>query len=127
GFESSQAHRALACGARCAAAPITADAVVRASKAVQEHAPDGGDAVPSSNRVSMAAKGALTAKRRFAGLGDPRARAIAAAVGGLLVVAAFTVPLRNWDNGNAVLAAFGIVVAAAAGAVGGSVAGMLVG
>jgi PAS domain S-box-containing protein len=94
---------------------------------VQEHAPDGGDAVPSSNRVSMAAKGALTARRRFAGLGDPRARAIAAAVGGLLVVAAFTVPLRNWDDGNAVLAAFGIVVAAAAGAVGGSVAGMLVG
>ena len=42
-------------------------------------------------------------------------------------MAAFTVPLRDWNDGSAVLAAFGIVVAAAAGAVGGTVPGVLVG
>jgi PAS domain S-box-containing protein len=87
---------------------------------------DGGDAVPSSNRVSMAAKGALRVGTRFADLGE-RARAIAVVVVGLVVVAALTVPLRDWDDGNAVLAAFGILVAATAGALGGIVPGVLVG
>jgi two-component system phosphate regulon sensor histidine kinase PhoR len=65
-------------------------------------------------------------RTRFAGLGEPRTRSIAAVVVGLAVVAAFTVPLRDWDDGTAVLAAFGILVAAAAGAFGGVVAGLLV-
>jgi PAS domain S-box-containing protein len=88
---------------------------------------DGGDAVPSSNRVSMAAKGAPRVRTRFASVGRPRARLIAAVVVGLAIVAAFTVPLRDWEDGSTVLAAFGILVAAAAGAVGGIVAGVLVG
>jgi PAS domain S-box-containing protein len=75
----------------------------------------------------MAAKGASTMSRGFAGFGEHRARLIAAVLVGLAVVAAFTVPLRGWDDGNVVLAAFGILVAAIAGAVGGVVAGVLVG
>jgi PAS domain S-box-containing protein len=75
----------------------------------------------------MAAKGASTVRTRFTSVGRPRARSIAAVVVGLAIVAAVTVPLRNWNAGNAVLAAFGILVAAGAGAVGGIVAGVLVG
>jgi PAS domain S-box-containing protein len=74
----------------------------------------------------MAAKGALTERKGFAGLEEPRARAVAAGLVALVVIAAFTVPLRDWDDGNAVLAAFGILVVALAGAVGGIVAGILV-
>ena len=73
----------------------------------------------------MAAKGTSTVRTRFAGVGRPRARSIAAVVVGVAIVAAFTVPLRDWNDGSAVLAAFGIVVAAAAGAVGGTVPGVL--
>jgi PAS domain S-box-containing protein len=76
----------------------------------------------------MAAKGALKVRTRLASVGRPRGRAIAVVVVvGLAIVAAFTVPLRDWDDGNAVLAAFGILVAATAGAFGGIVAGVLVG
>jgi PAS domain S-box-containing protein len=75
----------------------------------------------------MPAKGALTVRTRLASVGRPRGRASVVVVVGLAIVAAFTVPLRDWDDGNAVLAAFGILVAATAGAFGGIVAGVLVG
>jgi PAS domain S-box-containing protein len=75
----------------------------------------------------MAAKGASTVRTRFASVGRPGARSVAAVVVGVAIAAAFIVPLRDWDDGGAVLAAYGILVAAAAGAVGGIVAGVLVG
>ena len=60
-------------------------------------------------------------------LDDPRAKAIAAVVVAVGIAAALYIPLQNWDDGSGVLAAVGILLAAAAGAAGGIVAGLLAG
>jgi two-component system, OmpR family, phosphate regulon sensor histidine kinase PhoR len=64
---------------------------------------------------------------RFARLGNVRARGSAAVIVAVGVAAALDLPLQDWDSGSGVLAAAGILLAAAAGAVGGIVAGLVAG
>jgi two-component system, OmpR family, phosphate regulon sensor histidine kinase PhoR len=77
--------------------------------------------------VSVRTEGATRTKRRRVRLDDPRARAIAAVVVTVGIAAVLDVPLQNWDDGSGVLAAAGVLLAAAAGAFGGLVAGVLAG
>ena len=74
---------------------------------------DGGDALRSSNRVSVATQVAMRAKGRRVRLDDPRAKAVAGIVLAVGIAAVLDVLLQNWDDGTGVLAVAGILLAAA--------------
>jgi PAS domain S-box-containing protein len=65
----------------------------------------------------------MTVNRALSRLSSPRA--VATVVGALAIAAALDRLLRNWDHSDAFLVAFGIAIAAAAGAVGGVGAGIV--
>jgi len=75
--------------------------------------------------ASAAANAALTVRRALARLGELRARSIASVIVALSLAVALNRPLADWDRGSAFLTAFGILVAAVAGAVGGVVTGLV--
>jgi PAS domain S-box-containing protein len=67
----------------------------------------------------------LTVRGTLSRLGQPRS--LAAVVGALLAAGALNLLLRDWTDSDAFLVAFGILLAAAAGAVGGVAAGIVAG
>ena len=73
--------------------------------------------------MAPATNAALTVRGVLARLGEPRA--IAAIAAALAIGGALDVNLGDWDRGDAFLTAVGILLAAAAGAVGGVVAGIV--
>jgi len=69
----------------------------------------------------------LTVRRAFGRVAEPRTRAIGAAIVAVAIAVALNWALADWDQGSAVVAAYGMLVAVLAGAVGGVVAGVVAG